>query len=77
MYNTSCTIPADLFNAGLYRVKFHFGIPEVKVLIPPKTYLEFSTILAGNHGSIYYEKWPGIVAPKLEWTTSKVTDIAI
>jgi len=64
----TCSIPANLLNVGLYVVKLHVGQPGVKVLLHGKEYLKFSTEGFGGHGSNFSEKWPGIVAPKLDWT---------
>jgi lipopolysaccharide transport system ATP-binding protein len=69
LYTTTCLIPPDLFNGGVYSLFLRMGIPGIKILIEGDTYLSFSTILMENNGSTFIEKWPGVVAPKLEWNT--------
>lgn len=61
-----CLIRKDLLKKGTYFIKIHAGIPGVKILIEPVTYVQFS-IIDSVHGSIFLENWPGIIAPKLEW----------
>ena len=73
-YKIVCRIPADLLNAERYLVNVHFGITGVKVLIPGKEYLAFSVEGSGGHGSLATEKWPGVVAPRLEWRLENVGD---
>jgi lipopolysaccharide transport system ATP-binding protein len=70
-YKTRCTIPANILNGSRYRVKIHIGVPGIKVIMEGETFLEFDTILLGNNGSLFKEKWPGFVAPKLSWITQK------
>ena len=67
-YRVVCRIPADLLNSGRYLVNVHIGITGVRVLIPGREYLALTVEGAGGHGSIATEKWPGVVAPKLNWT---------
>ncbi|MGB3754186.1 MAG: ABC transporter ATP-binding protein, partial [Parerythrobacter sp.] len=75
IYQTICRIPSNFLNESLYKVKIQMGIPGIKVLIKGEPFLSFNTILSGNNGSIYKEKWPGLVAPKLIWRTEHLTEI--
>lgn len=68
-YKTICKIPGGLLNLGIYIVKIYSGIPNIKVLVAGSKLISFVTVGRGNHGSNLYEKWPGAVAPKLEWKT--------
>jgi len=70
-YVAKCIIPENLLNAERYAVVIHMGIPGIKVLINNVHALNFDTILMGNNGSIFNEKWPGIVAPLLKWQTQR------
>jgi lipopolysaccharide transport system ATP-binding protein len=72
VYKIVCRIPADLLNSGRYLVNVHFGVAGVKVLIPGQEYLAFSVEGSGGHGSVATEKWPGVVAPRLEWRLTNV-----
>jgi lipopolysaccharide transport system ATP-binding protein len=67
-HNFMCRIPADLLNSGVYRISVHIGIPGIKVLLQDKEYLSLMVEGSGSHGSIFSEKWPGVVAPKLVWS---------
>jgi lipopolysaccharide transport system ATP-binding protein len=73
-YRALCIIPPDLLNGGEYRLFVHMGIPGVKFLSEGRVYLRFKTFLMGNNGSTFLEKWPGIVAPKLNW---QITELKI
>ena len=66
-YTTSCKIPANLLNNVGYAVKVSFGIPGFKELVHTEEHLTFMAEGSGGHGSSYSEKWPGVVAPKLNW----------
>ncbi|WP_136810713.1 polysaccharide ABC transporter ATP-binding protein [Desulfosediminicola flagellatus] len=71
-YCTTCRIPADLLNSGGYLIKIHIGIPNVKVLIQGKEYLSLNIEGVGGHGSTYTEKWPGVLAPRLNWSMKEL-----
>ena len=69
VYRTVCTIPGGLLNAGTYFVLVHSGCPGVKVLVRGKEFIRFHAEKTGQHGSLFPERWPGVVAPRLEWRT--------
>jgi len=72
-YRNLCTIPGGLLNIGAYNVGVGGDIPGVKVLLPFKEYLTFSTAGRGNQGSDCYPvKWPGVVCPKLDWIIERI-----
>lgn len=75
VYETICIIPAKLLNKIQYHVRVSAGIPGVKVLIPGQDILSFSIVGLGHHGSYFPEKWPGLLAPELDWTTQKMHEI--
>ncbi|MGW8247529.1 MAG: ABC transporter ATP-binding protein [Acidiferrobacterales bacterium] len=70
-YSSSCTIPANLLNSGKYHVFVHCGIPGKKVLCEGQDYLIFNVVGGQVGGSYRKEKWPGVVAPKLNWKVHK------
>jgi lipopolysaccharide transport system ATP-binding protein len=74
-YKTVCVIPSNLLNKGKFNVLIHFGIPGVKVILMAQRFLSFNTLLMGNQGSTFSEIWPGMVAPKLEWTTKRINTL--
>lgn len=71
LYTTTCRIPANLLNDTTYIINVHIGIPGVKVLLHGRDYMEFTVEGSGGHGSSFSEKWPGIVAPKLDWVLNE------
>ena len=70
LYRTSCIIPAYLLNCGTYFLKLHIGCPGIKVLVPGREFISFYVEDSNQHGSMFPEKWPGVVAPKLTWKTT-------
>jgi lipopolysaccharide transport system ATP-binding protein len=70
-YRTSCTIPGQVLNRRLYTIGVSFEIPGVRVLVPRQERLTVLISGVGNHGSHFPERWPGVVAPRLEWTTER------
>jgi lipopolysaccharide transport system ATP-binding protein len=71
-YKSSTILPANILNQHRYVVRLHVGIPGYKVLIPAKDYLILTCEGEPNHGSIFPETWPGLIAPQLEWKVSKI-----
>ncbi|MBL4760071.1 MAG: ABC transporter ATP-binding protein [Mariprofundaceae bacterium] len=70
-YIITCRIDDNLLNNGSYVVNVQLGQPGVKVLIHGRDYLSFVVEGSGGHGSEFSEKWPGVVAPKLNWKIEK------
>jgi len=76
-YRSICTIPGGLLNIGQYVIKLGGGIPGLKVLLPGREYLRFQTSGPGNQGSIYPERWPGVVCPKLDWKVERIATLPL
>lgn len=72
VFVSRCVIAKNLLNATTYRVLLHVGCPGVKVLLASRGFLEFRIEHASQHGSYFDEKWPGAVAPQLQWTSSRL-----
>jgi|CXWL01.1.fsa_nt_gi lipopolysaccharide transport system ATP-binding protein len=66
-YFSRCTIPPNLLNGGRYALQIHSGIPNVKVLSMGQDYLSMTIIGGTACGTARPEKWPGVVAPRLDW----------
>ncbi len=63
-----------VFNYGHYNVYFHFGIPGVRVLLSGENYLAFQIDkTTSKNGSVYPEKWPGVILPKINWSLKKIS----
>lgn len=68
--NNTCliaSIPANLLNSTSYFVRLHIGIPGIERLCEPKEYLKINLEGVGQHGSTFSQKWPGVVAPVINW----------
>lgn len=66
-YNLTAKIPANLLNSTTYYLRLHIGVPGVERLIEPREYAKVYLETVGQHGSTFKEKWPGVVAPKIDW----------
>lgn len=72
VYCFQCVIPKNLLNQGNYRVRIQAGIPGNKVLIPPIEIIGFQVKNDSAFGAYFGEKWPGVIAPDLEWKQESV-----
>jgi len=73
-YRSVIRIPENLLNTRKYYLQLHFGIPGIKILIPKREYLSFTCVGSTKHGSHFTEKWPGVVAPAVEWSIEQLDD---
>ncbi len=60
-------IPFFLLNNRRYILNMNAGIPGYKYIIRPKDILYLDIISENSGGSDFVEKWPGYIAPRLEW----------
>ncbi len=74
VHRTICTIPSYLLNKGRYIVKIFatVGVPGIRILAPGTEVLDFVIHSARQGGAISSVKLPGVVAPKLKWSTDKL-----
>ena len=75
LYKTICLIPGSLLNSGLYFINIHAGCPGVKRLLKEQKFLDLYIEKSNHHGSLFSEIWPGVVAPKLIWTTELIPSV--
>ena len=61
------SIPSFLLNKTRYILGINAGIPGRKVLIEPIDTLFIDIEGENAGGSLFNEKWPGLVCPKIEW----------
>lgn len=73
-YVSSVVIPPGLLNRKRYVIQLHAGIPGIKVLINCQDLLVLTCVGGSNHGSNFPETWPGIFAPRLEWSIENLND---
>ncbi|MEO7241141.1 MAG: polysaccharide ABC transporter ATP-binding protein [Sphingomicrobium sp.] len=67
-HRTRCVVPGHLFNDGTYFISFMFRRGGEMVLETPNA-LNFEIVdnREGRFG--WYGKWPGIIRPKLDWSS--------
>ncbi|MCI5177826.1 MAG: ATP-binding cassette domain-containing protein [Candidatus Electrothrix sp. AW3_4] len=67
-YKITVKIPRNILNAMSYRIFASAGEPNVRVIL--KSLFLTSIIIENSfdRGASFSERWPGIVAPELEWT---------
>ena len=72
-YVSICRIPGDLLNLSDYIVRGWAGVPGIRYFLEPADWLKLSVEGVGNHGSTYsdYQRWPGVVCPRLDWQILK------
>lgn len=64
-----CAVPGNLLNEGSYSVTLGIDIPHQKVLALEEGALGFVVEQTGGASAYFREKWPGVVCPRLEWST--------
>lgn len=70
-YRTRCIVPANLLNDGRYFVSFQFRRAGQIMLEMPRALVV--DVVDSNEGRFgWYGKWPGVIRPKLEWTTERI-----
>lgn len=71
-YTATLTLPNNFFNKGNYKIVINCGIPNLKILFPPKTVMEFNIEKLTSSGSKVTEVFPGVTAPLLNWKIIKL-----
>ena len=66
-YKTTCTIPAELLNDGVYTIAIQFG-KDGKEMLYRETEVLIFEINDTVRPSGYTGKWPGLIRPRLNWT---------
>jgi lipopolysaccharide transport system ATP-binding protein len=69
-YITRCHIPGNLLNEGYYSLTLCADVPHATPLFYEESALTFQIEQTGGVSSRFGEKWPGVVCPHLEWTTT-------
>lgn len=71
-YIAKLILPSNFFNKGNYKIAINCGMPNIKLLFPPKTVMEFNIEKLTSSGSRVSEIFPGVTAPLLEWNIKKM-----
>jgi lipopolysaccharide transport system ATP-binding protein len=69
LFCTSCVVPGDLLNDGVYRVELLFVKDQGSILFRHPEALVFPVNDERAPGVAWHGKWPGAVRPALVWKT--------
>ena len=69
LFRSSCKIPGNLLNSGLYRVVVLVVQNGSTVIYQHEDAISFDIIDIGRRQISWYGKEPGVVSPVLEWST--------
>lgn len=76
LVRTSFVIPGDLMNGGTYRVSLYAQIGGITYLAAWDDIVTFEVHNEAEQMSgPYYEAWPGVVRPRLEWKTEYLDEL--
>lgn len=67
VYTTRAVLPPNLLNRTTYRIVLGGGEPPMRQHLASVPAVGF-TVVDSAHDSLQPEAWPGVVAPKAEWT---------
>lgn len=70
-YTATLILPKNFFNKGNYKIAINSGMPNIKVLYPLKTVMEFDIEKLTGSGSRANTIFSGVTAPLLEWHVYK------
>jgi lipopolysaccharide transport system ATP-binding protein len=71
-YRTRCIVPARLLNDGRYTVSLRFTRSGATIFELPRA-LVVDVLDSGEARFGWYGQWPGVIRPRLEWETEKLS----
>ncbi len=74
VYKSTCTIPANLLNEGLYSVRAAIVSNVNTIELITDDVVKFATHDTGEMRKEYSGQWIGVVRPKLEWQTQQLSN---
>ena len=74
IYRSQAILPGNLLNRRTYLVEVSFDIAGVRIILPREIYARFTVSGTGHHGSTFPEPWPGVVSPKVNWSSEIIDD---
>lgn len=72
LYLSCCEIPASFLNEGRYTVTAIVGRGVSEVQAQAEDAVAFDVHDTGEMRGLYFGQWPGVVRPKLPWSTEQV-----
>ena len=76
LYRSTCYIPGNLLNSGVYRIMILFIRDTSKITYRMEDALSFEVLDLGTRPGAWYGKEPGAVHPLFAWNTNKVDVIS-
>ena len=73
-YKSTCQIPGDLLNAGMYSVTVTFARDEAFALFDVNDAIAFEVEDSTSGRGTWYDRWPGVVRPVLHWDTQTLDE---
>lgn len=74
IYRSSCTIPRNLLNNGMYYITLRAGIHGVRRISALENVLSFSILRLNPNANGLYASMPGMISPELQWSTELQAD---
>ena len=73
-YRSTCHIPGDLLNAGMYSVTVTFARDEAFALFDLNDAIAFEVEDSMFGRGTWYDRWPGVIRPMLQWDTQTMDE---
>jgi len=73
-YKSTCQIPGDLLNAGMYSVSVTFARDDAFALFEVSDAIAFEVEDSTYGRGSWYDRWPGAVRPVLQWSTESMDE---
>ena len=75
VFRSTCSIPADLLNDGVYRVSVLFVEDTSVVIGGQNDLLTFDVHDDHSERGKWYGRWPGVTRPRLQWDTTCLQEV--
>jgi lipopolysaccharide transport system ATP-binding protein len=72
LYRSTCRVPGHLLNTGVHRVDVLILVNGVKIVLRVEQALTFEVVELEERAGAWYGKEPGVVRPRLRWSTTAV-----
>jgi lipopolysaccharide transport system ATP-binding protein len=72
LYRSTCRIPGHLLNTGMHRIDVLILVNGLKIILRAEQALTFEVVELEERAGAWYGKEPGLVRPRLPWSTVAV-----
>ncbi len=72
VYRSYCQLPANFLNEGRYTVTAIIGRGTSEIQAQAEDAVAFDVHDTGEMRGLYFGQWPGVIRPKLAWSTQRV-----